>query len=255
MPTTKKPKAKKSKGGGKAKSKPTKSATKKVAKKKRPKTKKKIIKAVAVPGDVEEKKLSPEEEAAFSRQPEFDINAAQKESSREELNRLIAAESLGDQRIFTSEEGEKKIIEDGEPAKPVAPATPSPQKVYMTNADSVSVYRRILLWTSVGLCAVVIIFGWILTIGGSLGLKQVDAEYDKPSRVDELTEEIINELEDVRDELREANEEEAEVNIDDDTLENIVEEITNATSTDEAVGEEGRDIFSPPTSTEEIIEE
>jgi len=214
-----------------------------------------VIKAVAMPKDVEEKKLSPEEEAAFGRQPEFDVNAAQKESSREELDRLIAAESLGDQKIFTDDTGEKKIVGDAEPAEPVTPATPSPQKVYMTNGDSVSVYRRILLWTSVGLCAVVIIFGWILTIGGSLGLKQVDAEYDQPSRVDELTEEIINELEDVRDELREANEEEAEINIDDDTLENIVEEISNATSTDEAVGEEGRDIFSPPTSTEEIIEE
>lgn len=214
-----------------------------------------MIKAVAMPKDVEEKKLSPEEEAAFGRQPEFDVNAAQKESSREELDRLIAAESLGDQKIFTDDTGEKKIVGDAEPAEPVTPATPSPQKVYMTNGDSVSVYRRILLWTSVGLCAVVIIFGWILTIGGSLGLKQVDAEYDQPSRVDELTEEIINELEDVRDELREANEEEAEINIDDDTLENIVEEISNATSTDEAVGEEGRDIFSPPTSTEEIIEE
>jgi len=265
MPTTKKPKAKKTKGGGKAKAKPTKRAakTKKVAKKKRPKAKKRVVKAVSVPVEVEEKKLTPEEEAAFARQPEFDINAAQKaaeeKSSREELDQLIAQESLGDQRIFTTESGEKKVVSDAAPADVAAPpkqqVKPAAEKVYMTNGGSVSVYRRILLWSSVGLCAVVIIFGWVLTIGGSLGLKQVDAEYDEPSRIDELTEEIKNELEDVRDELREANEEDAEANIDDDTLETIVEEISNATSTEEAVGEEGRDIFSPPTSTEEVIEE
>jgi len=261
MPTTKKPKAKKTKGGGKAKAKPTKRAakTKKVATKKKSKAKKKVVKAVSVPVEVEEKKLSPEEEAAFDRKPEFDVAAAQKTTGREELDQLIAAESLGDQKIFTTPSGEKKVVEGDAPAVRPAPIgqteKPAQEKVYMTNGDSVSIYRRILLWSSVGLCAVVIIFGWVLTIGGSLGLKQVDAEYNEPSRINELTEEIKNELEDVRDELREANEEDAEVNVDDDTLENIVEEISNATSTDDTVGEEGRDIFSPPTSTEEIIEE
>jgi len=246
MPKTKKTK----KEGGKAKptKKVAKKTTKKSTKKARPKAKKKVVKAVA---PVEKKELAPEEEAALARKPEFDIEAQKEVSGREELDRLIETESLSDRRIFSRPAEE---AEEPEPAEEEAPsiAAPATGDVYMTNGEQVSIYRKILLWASVGLCAVVIIFGWVLTIGGSLGLKKVDAQYDQPSRIDELTEDIKNELEDIRDDLKEQNEQKTQ--IEDDTLENLVEEIKNSTTTDEAVGEEGRDIFSPPTTTDEIIE-
>lgn len=250
MPKTKKIK----KEGGKAKPvKKVKKTARKVTKKTEPKAKKKkIVKATAlVEEKIEEKKFAPEKEETFKRRPEFDIEAHKKVSGREELDRLIETESLSDRRIFTHPAEE---TEEAEPTEEEATslAEPATGEVYMTNGEPVSIYRKVLLWASVGLCAVVIIFGWILTIGGSLGLKKVDAQYDQPSRINELTEDIKGELEDIRDDLRERNEEKTQIK--DDTLENLVEEIKNSTNTDETVGEEGRDIFSPPTTTEEVTE-
>lgn len=252
MPIAKKSKNKKTKGGDKAKRKPTKSIVSRAAEKKKPKTVKRRKKTVTATEELKIDKIAPKRGAAFSRRPEFDVDTVPKESRREELNRLIEQESIGEQGIFSNKEGESEVDEAREPRPVIRPVNQPPsEKIYMTNGDSVSIYRKILLWTSVGMCAVVIIFGWVLTIGGSLGLKQVDAEYIESSRLNELTEEIKNELEDVRDDLREANKNKLNVN---DTLENIVEEISAASSTTEEVGEEGRDIFSPPaTATEEII--
>jgi len=255
MPKTKISKTKKE--GGKAKTKTAKVTKKKrVVKKSGTKVAAKPVGPAVVAPQV--KKLSPEEEAAFARQPEIDISAP-KPSGRVELDRLIEQNALQEKTIFGKEEAAAPAPPEPplpRPAPPPSFASATVTKVYMDNGEPVSLYRKILLWSSVGLCAVVIVFGWVLTIGGSLGLKKVDAGYqEEASRLEALTEDIKNELEDIRDEMREENESASgEAKVPDAAIEDLAEEIKNATTTEESVGEAGRDIFSPPSSTEEITE-
>lgn len=249
--TTKKKAAKKT-----AKTK-SKSTAKKTAKKAIKKSKPSQVKKTQQKKKVEEKKLSPEEEAAFASQSEASLKE-EKSSGREELDRLIQQEALQDRVIFShgSESGrgteeDEDVDETGETVAKRAAAESEPPKLYVSQGEEVSMTRRILLWSSVAVCAIAIIFGWFLTIGGSLGLKEVEAEYPEV-KLENVGDQIIDGLEEVRDNIQERNS--ANSQIEDNTLETIVNEIESSTSSDEAVGEPGRDIFNPATNTEEVIE-
>ena len=127
----------------------------------------------------------------------------------------------------------------------------------MSDGEEVSLYRRVLLWTSVSLCAGVIGFGWFLTVGPNIGVGS-DGEKYQPTQADleETAAEMRNDLIELKENIKENLEdykEGAEVNIEDNTLETIVDNLKNSTTTDELEIEEGRDIFSPPaSSTKEI---
>lgn len=180
-------------------------------------------------------------------------------SGREQLDRLIAQESVSDHVIFSSrikEEETDVVPEEQVPVQNIENIEQEYEEfddtVYMSHGEPVSFYRKFLLWSSVGLCAGVIGFGWFLTIGGSLGLKDTNLDTEGPAAmINEFNDEIKKDLEGFQEQ---AEVQKDKTYIEDETLENLVEGIKSATTTDEVEVSEGRDIFVPPSGTEEVVE-
>jgi len=239
-----------------------KSTAKKVAKKKtgkpaksavQPKVKKSRKKSVA------KSTVEPIEKKTLAAAEENKTAPAENLSGREQLDRLIAQESFADQEIFSG-----RVQED---AADIAPESPPlvqnienleqeqeeiEDTVYMSHGEPVSFYRKFLLWSSVCLCAGVVGFGWFLTIGGSLGLKDANFDAEGPAAmINEFNDEIKKDLEDFQEQ---AEAQKDKTYIEDETLENLVEGIKSATTTDEIETGEGRDIFAPPSGTDDVVE-
>jgi hypothetical protein len=259
--TTKKSTAKSKKEKKTAKKKPSGTPKKKSGKlkakapKKASKAKKKVLKTSAV-------QSAPAAEEIDDKDMETKkVDSLKNESTgRDELDRLIASESVNDQAIFSSRPAEPAPEPDQVTNEPEAKIDQIDQKdaedetVYMSHGEPVSLYRRFLLWSSVGLCASVIGFGWFITIGGSLGIKDAAQE---PSDATEMIQQFNDQIEEDLDEFRETTEERQEkTQVDDEALNALVEEI-NKNSNEEQEAEEGRDIFIPPDSasnTDEVSE-
>ncbi|MDD4995207.1 MAG: hypothetical protein PHW53_01945 [Patescibacteria group bacterium] len=204
----------------------------------KPRPKKRILKV---------RKAASEKLAPLAEVANFPVESG--EAGRAELDRLIVQEAVKDQPVFSMGEETKpeesifNTIEEPAEFEPDEDGT-----IFVSPGEPVSLYRRVLLWSSVSLCAAVIGFGWILTIGGSLGLKSQSsaAEYE-PMTMEEINREVNSNLEDIK---AAVDEDAAKAMIEDNTLEKIIEEVKNSSSTGEvATGE--RDIFSPPSSTTE----
>jgi len=236
---------------------------KKPAAKKNATPKKKVIKRSA-----SVKKEIPD--AAQGREKEIIVPVSQASeikkpdlSSQEELNRLIEADAASENVIFrdeaeSTEEGYAPTTEQSNfhGADKPEEIFVEEETVYMSDGEEVSVYRRVLLWTSVSLCAGVIGFGWFLTVGPNIGMGS-DGEKYQPTQADleETAAEMRNDLIELKENIQENLDEYtegAEVYIEDNTLETIVDNIKNSTTTDEVVAPDGRDIFSPPSSTDEV---
>lgn len=173
-------------------------------------------------------------------------------TSKDQLDKLIEAEALKDGGIF-SETG--RISVPAAESRPTEQDTVSLDKDYQEfeehiyeGEEEVSPYRRLLLWSSVGVCASVICFGWFLTVAGSLGLNSQDVQKIPDTELQQMTEDMKDEFNNLKNVIRE-NTEKAEV--EDSTIENLVEKIKNsATTTQEVQGEE-RDIFNSPENAQE----
>ena len=169
--------------------------------------------------------------------------------SREELNNLIEQESLKENTIFSLRphpSAQARPAPKPDVAPPIDTAPPEKDSYLYEPEEPVSIYRKILLWSSVGVCGALIFFGWFLTVGGSLGLggvSQTQATYESEEIVNDLTEEFDNLKQQIDNNTEKAV-------VDDQILEDLANKIKNSTSTEESVATDEADIFSPPAEEE-----
>ncbi|MBU0648588.1 hypothetical protein KJ969_00555 [Patescibacteria group bacterium] len=161
---------------------------------------------------------------------------------RQELDRIINQEVLNDRIIFSDVKPKVPVQEKLVSREKIGPDNDVEERIYETE-EPVTLYRRVLLWSSVGLCGVIICFGWFLTVGGTLGFKNTGQAQQVSPEIGQMSEDLKDEFNSLKDIIKENTD---KASIEDATLKELVEGIKNATTTQEINSDEDRDIFSPP---------